>query len=209
MVSQVVQNYLGNNIYMTQELYETMFAQYTPNSILAHMSEGCVDQGAYAKDLLDYDIVLSTVSTAEAAEEFASNFKLVNTVVYVIIAMAAGLAFAVLFTLSNTNISERIRELATTKVLGFYDREVHSYVNKETLILTAIGIGVGLPFGRFLSFLLTKALKMPSIYFASYVQPVSYLYAIGITFCFALIVNLITNRTLNKINMVEALKSVE
>lgn len=115
----------------------------------------------------------------------------------------------VLFTLSNTNISERVRELATIKVLGFYDNEVHQYVHKETLILTLIGILGGLPLGRFLSGLLTSVLQLPSVFFAVHVEPSSYLISSAITFCFALAVNLMTNRALNRINMVEALKSVD
>ena len=127
----------------------------------------------------------------------------------IIFAVAAGLAFVVLFTLATTNISERERELATIKVLGFFDKEVHSYVNKETLILTVIGILLGLPVGRFFSGLLTSVLKMPSIYFAVSVHPSTYLFAGGMTFLFALAVDLITNRLLDHINMVDALKSVE
>ncbi len=209
VVSDIVENYLGNHIYMTKEVYETLFKEYKPNGILAHFSEECTDQIAYADALLDYDMVITSMSIEAAKEDFASNFTLINAVVTVFIVLAAGLAFVVLFTLSNTNISERIRELATTKVLGFYDTEVHAYVNKETLILTAIGILVGLPMGWLLSSFLTNALEMPSIYFETYLSPISYLYAAVISFCFALIVNLITNRTLNQINMVEALKSVE
>ena len=88
------------------------------------------------------DGVLSSVSTEGLKAEFSTAFSMINMVVYIIIFMAAGLALVVLFTLSTTNISERIRELATIKVLGFFNREVHLYVNKETLILTAIGIPV-------------------------------------------------------------------
>lgn len=208
-ISCVVENYLGNNVYMTREVYETLFEPYKPNGILAHIAPACDDPVAYAESFLDQDMILTSVGIAGVKADFATNFALVNTVVYVLILLAAGLAFVVLFTLSNTNISERVRELATTKVLGFYDREVHSYVNKETLILTAIGVLAGLPAGWYLSHLLTNALKMPSIYFATYIEPVSYIYAAIISFSFALIVNLITNRTLNRINMVEALKSVE
>lgn len=208
-VRSVIRNYLGNNVYMTQRYYESLFGEYSPNGLLAHLSEECDDQKAYARELLDNEMLLSAVSVERLREDFSSNFALINAVVYVIIILAAGLAFVVLFTLSNTNISERVRELATTKVLGFYDREVHAYVNKETLILTSLGILVGLPVGRFLSSLLTAALKMPAIHFAVHVETISYFFAAIISFCFALIVNLITNRALNSINMVEALKSVE
>ena len=140
-------------------------------------------------------------------EDFS--FDLIDAVVLLIIVMAGSLAFVVLFTLSTTNISERVRELATIKVLGFYDYEVHQYINKETIILTLMGILLGLPVGRIISELLTAVLKMPSIYFAAFVSPVSYLISTLITLIFALIVNQMTHRALNKIDMVEALKSVE
>lgn len=207
VISGVVRNYLGNNVYMTQKLYESLFGGYAPNGVLAHLSDACPDQAAYAEALLDNDSVLSAVSTAAVREDFG--FDLINAVVLLITVMAGGLAFVVLFTLSNTNISERVRELATIKVLGFYDNEVYQYVNKETLILTAAGILIGLPVGRIISGFLTTALNMPSIHFAVHVEPVSYLISAAITFCFAVVVNWITNRTLNRINMVEALKSVE
>ena len=207
VLSGVVKNYLGNNVYMTQNLYETLFGEYVPNGIFAHLTDTCSDHAAYAETLLDKDSVLSSVSTASVKEDFG--FDLINAVVLLLIVMAGGLALVVLFTLSNTNISERVRELATIKVLGFYDSEVHQYVNKETLLLTVMGIFIGLPVGRVLSGFLTVALNMPSIHFAVHVEPVSYLISAAITFCFAIIGNWITNRTLNQINMVEALKSVE
>lgn len=207
VVSGVVQNYLGNNVYMTQKLYESLFGTYAPNGVLAHLSDACTDQAGYAEMLLGNDSVLSAVSTDALKEEFG--FDLINAVMLLINVMAGGLAFVVLFTLSNTNISERVRELATIKVLGFYDNEVHQYVNKETLILTIAGILIGLPVGRIISGFLTVALKMPSIHFAVHVEPVSYLISAAITFCFAIVVNWITNRTLDCIDMVEALKSVE
>ncbi|MGL6201362.1 MAG: FtsX-like permease family protein [Lachnospiraceae bacterium] len=208
-VTGVVQNYLGNNAYITQELYKTLFGDYQPNGILASLSLDADDQGDYAESLLENDIVISSVSTEASRTDFSSHFTLLNAVVYLLIILAAGLAFVVLFTLSNTNISERNRELATIKVLGFFDREVHSYVNKETIILTLIGILIGLPVGRFISGLLTAALKMPDLYFAVYVTASSYLISALIAFCFAVTVNLMTNRMLNRVDMVEALKSVE
>lgn len=207
VVSDVVQNYLGNNVYMTQNLYEQLFGKYAPNGVLAHLSVDETEQAAYAEALLRNDSVLSAVSTAALRADFG--FDLINAVVLLITVMAGGLAFVVLFTLSNTNISERVRELATIKVLGFYDKEVHQYVNKESLILTLIGILIGLPVGRVLSGFLTTALNMPAMYFAVHIEPVSYLISAMITFCFAVVVNWMTNRTLNRINMVEALKSVE
>ena len=130
-------------------------------------------------------------------------------VVYIVIIMSACLAFVVLFTLSTTNISERERELATIKVLGFYDREVHLYINKETLILTLLGIVCGLPLGAAFARMLAVMLTLPDIYLASSLHPVSYALSAGLSFLFALLVNVIMDRTLDQIDPVEALKSVE
>ncbi len=152
---------------------------------------------------------MTSLSIQTQKVDFAKNFTILNAVIYLLLVLAAGLAFVVLFTLSNTNIFERVRELATIKVLGFYDREVYTYVNKEMLIFTAMGVLAGLPAGRMVSELLTTVLKMPSIYFAVYINPLSYLISGLISFGFALIVSFMTKRTLDRINMVEALKSVE
>ncbi len=208
-VSAIVKNYLGNTVFITEELYKSLYGDFKPNAILAHFSDVVADQRAFTDQLKEHDMIRSAISIEAANSDFAGNFTLINSVVYVLTLLAAGLAFVVLFTLSNTNISERQRELATIKVLGFFDSEVHAYVNKETLILTLMGIVLGLPVGRMISGLLTAALKMPSLYFAVTVYPISYVLSAVISFSFALIVNIITNRTLDRIDMVEALKSVE
>lgn len=208
-VNGILHNYLGNAIYMRQSTYEALMGDYTPNAILAHLSASCDDPVSYADTLSRESDVVSCSSVQTMRDEFTKSFSLINCVVVLVTALAAGLAFVVLFTLATTNISERERELATIKVLGFFDNEVHLYVNKETLILTVIGIILGLPVGRFFSGLLTMVLKMPSIYFAVSVHPTTYLFAGGMTFLFALAVDFITNRMLDRINMVNALKSVE
>lgn len=208
-VDALVKNYLGNNVYLSQQAYEEMFGSFEPNGVLVNLSADCVDQGAFADELGGKDGVLSSVSTQELKEEFTSAFALINMVVYIIIIMAAALAFTVLFTLATTNISERQRELATIKVLGFYDREVHLYVNKETLILTGMGILLGLPAGCALGHCLTYALNMPSIYFAVSIHPSSYLLAAGIALLFAVLVDLLIDRSLDVIDPIEALKSIE
>lgn len=208
-VTGLVKNYLGNNVYMTQKVYEDLFGTFEPNGVLVNVLDSYTNQPEYAEELGNKEGVLSAVSTVKLKDDFKSAFALINMVVYIIIIMAAGLAFTVLFTLSTTNISERERELATIKVLGFYDGEVHSYVNKETLILTGIGILLGLPLGYVLGNCLTYVLKMPSIYFAVSIHPISYVIAAVMSFVFAFVVNLITNKSLDVINPVEALKSVE
>ena len=209
--SGIVQNYLGNTIYMSENTYEKLFGSYEDNAVLANykgkVSE--LQKDRYVQKLEERDDVLSVVSTSSMQNAFETSFSLITSVVYLILAMAAALAFVVLFTLSTTNISERVRELATIKVLGFYDKEVHSYVNKETLLLTLLGILVGLPAGTILAQSLTYVLNMPSIHFAETIRPISYLYTVLLSFGFAVVVNLITNRVLNHIDMVESLKSME
>ncbi|MBQ8591772.1 MAG: hypothetical protein IJ485_03360 [Lachnospiraceae bacterium] len=209
VIADRIKNYLGNNVYMSQKAYETIFGKYEPNGILANLSDTCTDQIAFSDTLAEEDWIMSSVSTEELKEGFSAAFTLINIVVYVVLVLAAGLAFVVLFTLASVNISERIRELATIKVLGFFDKEVHLYVNKETLILTALGILFGLPLGAALSTTLTTILNMPSIYFAVTIYNRSYFFAAGLAFLFAFMVQLMTDRSLNEIDPVEALKSVE
>ena len=208
-VTELVQNYLGNYVYMTSATFEEYYDAYEANGVLLHFSNQCRDQVSWADDFSERDGVLSCVSTQELKDQFSTAFVLINMIVYVVIIMSAALAFVVLFTLSTTNISERERELATIKVLGFFDNEVHLYVNKETLILTLIGIVLGVPLGTAFAQTLTVILNLPSIYLAVSLHPVSYLIAAGLSFGFALIVNLIMNRSVNAIDPVEALKSIE
>lgn len=209
LVNHIVDNYLGNSLYISQKLYEEKFGEYEDNAVYLHLKSDAVSQDEFVETLEKNENVATATSVEEQKTSFSSNFSLINYVIYLLIILAAGLAFVVLFTLANTNISERSRELATIKVLGFYDIEVHSYVNKETLLLTVMGILLGLPLGYVMSYLLLAALNMPSLEFVLQIKPLSYLYSAAISFSFTVIVNLITNSVLDKINMVEALKSVE
>ena len=163
--------------------------------------------GAVVHSRLPDDYRQELVQTLKS--EFQSGFMVMNFVLYLLIALSAALAFVVLFTLSSTNISERERELATIKVLGFYDREVHFYINKEIMLLTVTAILLGLPTGAWLCGLLTDILKMPSLYFQVYIEPVSFVYSGAITLLFSLLVNIIMHRTLDSIDPAEALKSIE
>ena len=208
-ITEIVMNYLGNAIYMTENTYRELYDNYEPNGAYVMLNGGVGSHEAYAKELALQDGILSAISIEGFLSNFDSVFRIINLVVTIVITLAAALAFVVLFTLSTTNISERERELATIKVLGFFDREVHAYVNKETLILTSIGILLGMPLGKGFGIWLMSILKMPSIYFADYLAPISYLYAAVIATVFAFIVNSITDKSLDKINPVEALKSIE
>ncbi len=209
-VDGIALNYLSNTIFMTADAYEDAFGdKCETNGVLAHLSGTSEEQIELSERLTQDDRLLSVVSTAKLVRDFSSAFTLINTVVYVVIVLAAALSFTVVFTLSNTNISERERELATLKVLGFKRPEVHSYINKETLILTGIGVVMGMPLGYALARSLTWILRMPSLYFDVVVDPLTYAISAVLAFVFTLAVNLITNRSLDRIDMVGALKSAE
>lgn len=208
----IVRNLIGSNIYMTSRCYERIFGfkngKNVKNNALIMRLRGDDDaKMRYADHVADSDGVLAVMNITRMKHSFS--FDLMNAVVALIVTLAAGLALAVLFTLASTNISERAREMATLKVLGFYRREVHAYVHKEMLTLTVIGILVGLPLGRLVAGLLTNALRMPSLYFEVEVSPLSYVIAGFATLIFALIVQWSTNPALDRIDPVSSLKSVE
>lgn len=135
--------------------------------------------------------------------------KSLNYVVVILIVSAGLLAFVVLYNLSNVNISERIRELATIKVLGFYDKEVYNYVTRETVILTLIGIILGMFGGYLLTYFILGTCEINMLRFSKIINPMSYVYSALITIVFTLIVNVVTYFALKKIDMIESLKSVE
>ena len=209
-VAAICQNYLGNSLFMTESAYREAFgAEPQLNGLLVSLDGTDAQKIALSERLSTDSRTLSVVCTAKLVGDFSSAFTLINTVVYVVIVLAAALSFTVVFTLSNTNISERERELATIKVLGFKRPEVHRYINKETLILTGLGVAVGLPAGYALTRSLTWILKMPSLYFDTLVAWPSYVLAAVLAFAFTLLVNAMTNRALDRVDMVGALKSAE
>ncbi len=211
-VRAIVRNLIGSNLYMTSNCYKRIFGvkdseKLNQNAFLLRLRGDDDTKIKYAEKFADFDGVLSVMNITRMKRDFS--FDLMNAVVGLIVTLAAGLALAVLFTLASTNISERTREMATLKVLGFYKREVHAYVHKEMLTLTIIGILVGLPLGRVIASLLTSALRMPSLYFEVEVSALSYFIAGFATLVFALIVQLSTNPALDRIDPVSSLKSVE
>lgn len=211
-VQAVVRNLIGSNVYMTARCYQRMFepngGKLPANNALLLQLRGSDDAKIrYADQVSERDGVVSVMNITRMKHSFS--FDLMSAVVILIVALAGGLALAVLFTLATTNISERAREIATLKVLGFYKREVHSYVHKEMLTLTIIGIIIGLPLGRVVAGLLTNALRMPSLYFEVEVSAWSYVIAGTVTLVFALLVQVATNPALDRIDPVSSLKSVE
>ena len=190
--------------------------------MLAKLKGSETEQAEYADRLGEESSVLKAVSCAHLAATF--KFDLMGAVVALIVGLAGGLALVVLFTLANTNVSERIREMATLKVLGFYDREVHNYVNREMMILTGMGVVVGLPLGRWIGGLLTAALNMHlspiparsmwrlsamSAEIMTRLMRDRKAIAVVATLAFALLVQLFTNPVLDRVDPVSSLKSVE
>lgn len=208
----VVRNLIGSNIYMTSRCYEKIFGfkngkTIKHNALMLQLRGKDDAKMRYADNFANQEGVLAVMSITRMKHAFS--FDLMNAVVALIVTLAAGLALAVLFTLASTNISERSREIATLKVLGFYQKEVHAYVHKEMFALTVIGVLVGLPLGRLVAGLLTNALRMPALYFEVEVSWLSYAIAGFATLIFALIVQWSTSPALDRIDPVSSLKSVE
>lgn len=208
----VVRNLIGSNIYMTSRCYEKIFGfkngkTIKHNALMLQLRGKDDAKMRYADNFANQEGVLAVMSITRMKHSFS--FDLMNAVVALIVTLAAGLALAVLFTLASTNISERSREIATLKVLGFYQKEVHAYVHKEMFALTVIGVLVGLPLGRLVAGLLTNALRMPALYFEVEVSWLSYAIAGFATLIFALIVQWSTSPALDSIDPVSSLKSVE
>ncbi len=210
-ISNIIENYVQHYVFMTKATYEEIFNEtYDDNVILiksVELSEE--EQDLLATELMNRIEVASVTNMKAFEKTIEETLELLNYVVLVLIISAGLLAFVVLYNLSNVNISERIRELATIKVLGFYDKEVYNYVAKETVILTIIGILLGLGFGYFLTTYILGTCEINMLRFPRIINPQSYLYSALITIGFTIIVNIVTYFALKKIDMIESLKSIE
>lgn len=210
-IGNIVENYINHYVYMSKELYQKTYkTDYKTNVILLKGNNLSVEQVENMSKEFMKENEVSSVSAMSTLTEMINNMlKSLNFVVIVLIVTAGMLAFVVLYNLSNINISERIRELATIKVLGFYDKEVYNYISRETVILTIIGILLGLVGGYFLNYFIITTCEINMLRFVKVIHPISYIYSICITVGFTLIVNVVTYFALKKIDMIESLKSVE
>ena len=209
-VGSIVEQYLEHYVYMSKELYEKTFNEpYKSNVIYINYSNENIDENTLISELLKDSRISTAIGTNKVISSVDDMLTALNSVVYILIISAGLLAFVVLYNLSNINISERIRELATIKVLGFYDKEVYDYVAREVIILTIIGILLGLVGGYFLSNFIISTCETEALRFPRVIQPQSYLYSALLTIVFTIIVNIATYFALKKIDMIESLKSVE
>ena len=209
-VSHITENYLMHYIYMSKDLYESLYnEEFRANTIYANINDLSRENEIGEEILHENDLITGIVLTSSTENIFSEVMENMNFVVWILIISAGLLAFVVLYNLANTNISERIRELATIKVLGFYDREVYDYISKETRILTAIGMILGLFAGYFLTMFIIKTCELDLMMFSRSINSISFVYALIITVVFSVIVEIATYFALKKIDMIESLKSIE
>jgi len=207
-VSAVVTNYIEHYVFMDRDTYEQFGPGYKTNIVYFDADENA-DEELVTATLLENDEVMYVSFIARMIESVDNMLKSLNNVVLILIVLAAALAFVVLYNLSNININERKREIATLKVLGFYDREVDDYITKETILLTVIGIAFGLLFGFFLTRIVVSTVEIEKCRFIYHIKPLSYIYTALLSGLFTFLVNFITHFSLRKINMIDSLKSVE
>ena len=210
-VAGIYEHYTGHFIYMTPGYYENaLHADGEPNAYLLNFTSDDTDTcNAIFEKLLDMSGVATTSRMRDTQDTYMHSMERVDFVVVIIILAAAALAMVVLFNLSNINITERQRELATIKLLGFYDGEVSAYVYRENIVLTVFGILLGCFMGHWLHIYLVRSTEIDLMMFGRQTAPSAYVYAAILTALFSLLVNVLAHFRMKKIDMVESLKSAE
>jgi len=208
-VGAVTENYLGNFVYVSPDYYAEQAGKQPPCNGLFFNLEPEADAGAVSAALVGNDNVTGVSLTADSKRAMEDAMDNLGLVVVVIILCAGVLAVVVLYNLMNINISERTRELATIKVLGFRQRETAAYLYRENVFCTVLGIGIGLLLGTLLEQFILAALQVENMMFIPNIDFLSYIYATALTLCFALLVNVFFYFRLKRLSMVESMKSVE
>lgn len=208
-VSYIIKNYINQYLYINKNTYNNLFNNYKINSILISLKDEDKNSKEFDKKYISNGYALTIVDNDDIKSSMNDMLGSIDSIVAILIIAAASLAFVVLYNLSNINISERKREIATLKVLGFYPSEVDKYINRETVLLTILGIGIGLLFGSYLSHFIISTCEPDYIMFDRHVYTLSYFYSLFITVIFTIIVTIVTHFNLKKINMVTSLKNVE
>ena len=209
-VSGVFENYPMHYVYMTDNTYREIFHERPKyNSIYFRHDLGEEGEDGLAEEILETDGVLMVSYSSTVMNNYRNMLSSLNYVILVIILAAGTLAFIVMYNLTNINITERIREIATLKVLGFYDGEVDGYVFRENIILTLVGAAAGLVLGVFLANFVITTAEVDLVMFGRTIYPLSFILAAVVTMLFSVLVTLFMHKRLMNINMIEALKSVE
>ena len=209
-ITAITENYTGHYLYMTSALYQAEIdGSLNYNAGLLKHDQDQTWEDQFSEQLMLEDQVVTVSFIKSMTDSFRDSMSSLNVVVVVLILAAAGLAFVVLYNLTNINVSERIRELSTIKVLGFYDNEVTMYIYRENLVLTVMGIIAGSIFGRFLFSFVLETIAMDNMMFNPALHWTSYLYAGLLTLLFSTFVMWLMHHKLKRIDMIEALKSNE
>lgn len=214
-VSAICENYIYNYGYVTPETFEEAIGRPAKRNTAFVITDTPKDENHFDKlnkiaaDVRNIDYVASVSLADEFRQRISNMLNSLYYIVYVVVASAGALAFIVIYNLTNINITERIREIATIKVLGFYNNETASYVFRENLFLTAIGSLIGLVLGNMLLIYIIRAIKVDMIFFPVRITSISIVLSIVLTFAFAAIVMSALYFKLNKINMAESLKTIE
>jgi putative ABC transport system permease protein len=211
-VTAIAENYVYHYVYMTESFYEQLFRENAEENVILLAYGDGVDsqrQNDTSVALMKLDAVSSYSYIGTIRDTFTKSMSAIDYAVVIIIVAAAALAFVVLYNLTNINITERVRELATLKVLGFYDGETTAYIYRENIFLTVFGILLGLVMGRFLHAWLVRTVEVDLVMFGRTAPPYAYWLAAGLTVLFSVIVNIFAHFRLKKVDMVESLKTVE
>ena len=211
VVTGIVEHYVRHYVYMTATEYKSLFGEtpVTNELLVTAVDDSDGDMEAMSGRLMEDSTVTAVSNIGAAARSFEKNMQAVNAAVTIIILSAAALALVVLYNLTNINITERIRELATIKVLGFYDHEVAMYIYRENIILTILGIALGQVFGKYLCTYLIRTIELDFVMFGRQAKGSDYLLSVLLSLIFALAVNFLMYFRMKKIDMVQSLKSVE
>lgn len=208
-VAGVVENYLSSYIYMTPNIYKALYGETASLNAALIKVDPSADTNAVAEDLLDINGVTSVSMNATTQAQVNSMLGNLNVIIVLMILAAGLLAFIVLYNLNNINITERRRELATLKVLGFYPGELAAYVYRENVILTLFGTLLGIGLGFVLHWFVMQTVETETVMFGAEMRFTSYLFSVLLTVLFAVLVNALMYFRLKKIDMIESLKSVE
>ena len=206
-VAAITENYVSNFIYISKEYYEKIFENEPVYNIV--VSTNIKNKDKIAKKLLEEKVILTINFREDLIKSANEAVKGLNNIVILLVVISSTLAFTVLYNLTSINISERLKEIATLKVLGFKDNESNNYIYRETLIMIIIGIIIGLIVTPPLHSIVMKLLEVDHLVFLKKINITSYIFASILTLSFALIMQFITYKKLQKVNMVESLKSVE
>ena len=206
-VDGVTENYLTAFAYMTPEAYEAAFGQAPDYTTLLCRLEDETQADAAVERALKSEHVIYTRSSLSLRETFSDTVRSIDSIVLVLILSAGILCMVVMYNLTNVNICERRGELATMRVLGFYEREVEKYIFRETNVLSFLGALLGLPLGIWLHSFVVKTVEVNAVMFGRTIKPMSYVYALAISVVFTLLVNEVMRRSIRKIDMVESLKA--